>query len=98
MIASTALSTVPCAVSRMNVRSEQLILQWLEQFVPAHPRHDQIADDDRGPEAGDPAQRFFTIRRFVGLEAPVLHQLGQAGAGGRIVLHDEHPLARSVRK
>ena len=30
--------------------------------------------------------------RFVGLEAPGLHELGEAGARRGIVLDDEHPL------
>ena len=57
----------------------QLILQRAEQVVPAHPRHDQVAHDDRRAEAGDLAEAFLAIGRLVGLEAPGLHELRQPG-------------------
>ena len=75
----------------------QLILQRAEQVVPAHPRHDQVAHDDGRPEAGDLAEAFLAVGRLVGLEAPGLDELGQPGPRGRVVLDDEHPLARGSR-
>jgi hypothetical protein len=66
----------------------KLILQRPEHLHPANSRHDHVADDDRGPKARDLAQPLFTIRGFLGLKAPGLHQFREALSGGLIVLHD----------
>ena len=58
----------------------QLIMQRAQQFVPAHSRHHDVADDDRGTEGGDLAERLFAVGCFVGLKTPRLDELGQAGA------------------
>ncbi len=49
----------------------------------------EIADDDGGAEGGDLAHRLFTVRRFLGVEAPCLHELGKPGARGGVILDDE---------
>ncbi len=74
----------------------ELVFQRLEEIVAAHPRHDEVADDDRRPEARDPAERLFAVGGFVGLKSPVLDELGESRAGRRIVLDDEHPFAGAV--
>ena len=42
------------------------------------------------------AERLFAVGGFVGLESPVLHELGEPGAGRRIVFDDEHSFAGAV--
>ncbi len=46
-----------------------------------------------GRKAGDTPKGFFAVCGFVGLKAPVLHELGEAGAGSRIVFDNEHSFA-----
>ena len=70
----------------------ELILERVQQLESAHPRHDEIADDDRRAEGGHLPHRGFALGRFVGEEAPGLHELGEAGPGRRIVLDDKNPL------
>ena len=74
----------------------ELVLQSLEEIVAAHPRHDEVADDDRGPETGDTPERLFAVGGFVGLKSPVLYELGESGAGRRIVFDNEHSFAGAV--
>ena len=74
----------------------ELILQRPQQIMSAHPRHDQVADDDRGAEVGDLAQRLLAVGGLVGLKTPGLNQLGESAPCGRVVLNDEDALAGSV--
>jgi hypothetical protein len=64
LTASTAVSTVPCAVSRNHLDVVDLGLQRLQQLDAAHPRHHQIGDDDRRPEGGDLLERVGAIGGF----------------------------------
>ena len=68
----------------------QLILQRAQEVVAAHARHDEVADDDRRPEARDLAEAVFAVGRFFGLEAPGLDELGQPGPRRRVVFDDEY--------
>src|SRR5215204_1081343 len=73
----------------------QLILERAQQFQAAHPRHDQVRHDDRGTEGRHLLQRFLAVDRFIGLEAPCVHEFGQADAGRGVVLNNEDTLAES---
>ena len=75
----------------------ELVLQRAEQIVAAHPRHHEVAHDDRRTKARDLAERVLAVTRLVGLVTPGLHELGEADPRGRIVLDDQHALARSGR-
>ena len=72
----------------------ELVLQRAQQIVAAHPRHHEVAHDDRRTKAGDLAERVFAVGRLVGLVAPGLHELGEADARRGIVFDDQHALAR----
>ena len=88
------------ALSRQQDEGDvgQLILQGAEQIVAAHPRHHEVAHDDRRPEAGDLAQPFFTVGGLVGLEPPGLNELRQAGPRCRVILDDQDSLPRILSR
>ena len=64
-------------------------LQRLQQLDAAHPRHDQVGDDDRRAEGGDFLERLGAVGGLLGGETPGPHQLGQAAAGRGIVFDDQ---------
>ena len=65
-------------------------LERVEQVEPAHSRHHQVRDDDRGPEVGHPLQRLGAVARGLGGEPPRPHQFGQPAPRGRVIVHDEN--------
>ena len=78
-----------------NRQPAPFILERTQQLESAHPRHDEVADDDGRTERGDTLKRFLAIRRRLGRKSPRAYQLGEAQPGGWLVLDDENALAGS---
>ncbi len=71
----------------------QLIFECPQQLHAAGTRHDEIADDDRGTEAGDLAQPFVAVGCFLGLKSPGLDEFRQPLPGRVIVFDNQDPFA-----
>ena len=74
----------------------ELILEGAQQPEAVHARHHQVGQHDAGAERRDLLERLLAVRGVLGDVAPGANQLGEADAGGAIVLHDEHPLAAGL--
>ena len=69
----------------------------LEELEAVHPRHDQVGDDDRRAELGNPLEGVGAVTGFVGRVAPRSDELRQPAAGGFLVLDDQHALGVGPR-
>jgi len=60
--------------------------------MPAHARHDEVADDDGRTERGNSLERFFAVGGSVRGESPSTDELSESDAGARLVLDDQDSL------
>ena len=73
-----------------------LLFQRAQQFEPAHPRHDQVGQDDPRTKRGDLLQRLVAVAGRFDAEAPASNQLLHPHPRGGIVLDDEDPFVEFV--
>jgi hypothetical protein len=67
-----------------------VVFERAQEIETAHPRHHQVADDDRGAEHGDALQRLFAVGGGIGRESPGAYELCQTESSARLVFDDEN--------
>ena len=72
--------------------SLSLIAQRAEQRQAVHPRHDEVRNDDAGPEGRHLLQGFLAVGRAIGQIAPGTDEFRQTVARRAVVLDYEDAL------
>src|SRR5678815_1593739 len=74
-----------------------IALERLEELEATHARHDEVGDDDGGPERRHARQRIFAVGRGFGSESPGPHELRESDASAGLVLDDKDTFYGWVR-